>query len=169
MRTASPNFGGTPTKAASFRGALTQPRALALYGAYPRMTWAPDYPDGVPEEGWAETLRHVEETWGRGQEAGLLLYALAPGRVDDLAWRKAHGRWERLSASPGAAVAIQRMVRELDWPIELLIAPTVREPDGLALSSLRNRRHGPRSNRVTSMSGVSPMRSRTEVMKHPFD
>jgi pimeloyl-ACP methyl ester carboxylesterase len=88
--------------------------ALALYGAYPRMTWAPDYPDGVPEEGWAETLRHVEETWGRGQEAGLLLYALAPGRVDDLAWRKAHGRWERLSASPGAAVAIQRMVRELD-------------------------------------------------------
>jgi class 3 adenylate cyclase len=88
--------------------------ALALYGAYPRMTWAPDYPDGVPEEGWAETLRHVEETWGRGHEAGLLLYALAPGRVDDLAWRKAHGRWERLSASPGAAVAIQRMVRELD-------------------------------------------------------
>jgi pantoate--beta-alanine ligase len=33
------------------------------------------------------------------------------------------------------ATLIQRMVRELDWPIELVIVPTVRESDGLALSS----------------------------------
>ena len=38
------------------------------------------------------------------------------------------------------------------------------EPDGFALSSLRNSRHGPRSMRVTSMSGVLPMRSRTDAM-----
>src|SRR3984957_17240382 len=38
------------------------------------------------------------------------------------------------------------------------------EPDGLALSSLRNRRQSPRSMRVTSIKGVSPMRSRIEAM-----
>src|ERR1700730_5280959 len=38
------------------------------------------------------------------------------------------------------------------------------EPEGFALSSLRNSRQGPRSMRVTSMRGVSPMRSSTDAM-----
>src|SRR5215471_7633286 len=38
------------------------------------------------------------------------------------------------------------------------------EPEGFALSSLRNNRQGPRSMRVTSMRGVSPMRSSTDAM-----
>jgi len=33
------------------------------------------------------------------------------------------------------AVLIRRMVQDLDWPIEIAIVPTIREPDGLALSS----------------------------------
>jgi class 3 adenylate cyclase len=84
--------------------------ALVLYGAYARLAWAPDYPDGVPDEMWDAGLPQLEANWGRG----LPLWALTPGRVDDPAWRRAHGRWERLSASPGAAVAIQQMIRELD-------------------------------------------------------
>ncbi len=110
-------YGGSESGALSILFAATYPErvsALVLYGAYARMVWAPDYPDGIPEELWDPGLQDLEEKWGRGLEGGLPLYAPAPDRVDDPAFRRAHGRWERLSASPGAAVAILQMIREID-------------------------------------------------------
>jgi class 3 adenylate cyclase len=110
-------YGGSEGGALSILFTATYPErvsALALYGAYPRMAWAPDYPDGIPADVWDELLPSLEENWGRGQEGGLPLWALTPGRADDPVFRRAHGRWERLSASPGAAVAIQAMIREID-------------------------------------------------------
>ena len=33
------------------------------------------------------------------------------------------------------ATLVRQMVRDLDWPLEIVVVPTAREPDGLALSS----------------------------------
>lgn len=69
----------------------------------------------MPDEIWADGDRYLAENWGRTQEGGSpLLAMLAPNRLDDPAWREAHARWERLSASPGAAAAIMQMIREID-------------------------------------------------------
>jgi pantoate--beta-alanine ligase len=50
------------------------------------------------------------------------------------------------------AVVIRRMVRDLDFPVRIEVLPTVREPDGLAMSS-RNAYLGPNDrDRATALS-----------------
>jgi pantoate--beta-alanine ligase len=52
------------------------------------------------------------------------------------------------------AVLVRQMVRDLDWPLEIVVVPTAREPDGLALSS-RNAYLDPRERRqVVALSAA---------------
>jgi class 3 adenylate cyclase/pimeloyl-ACP methyl ester carboxylesterase len=104
-------FGSSEGGALSVLFTTTYPdrvSALVLYGAYPRLAWALDYAEGIPDEASAGLVQHIQENWGRGQ------VFLPQNRVDDPAWRNAHARWERLSASPGAAVAMMQLIFQID-------------------------------------------------------
>src|SRR5581483_2780114 len=59
---------------------------------------------------------------------------------------------------------VRQMVRDLDVPVEIVVGPTVREPDGLALSS-RNRYLGPadRKTAVVLSQALAEVRRRVEA------
>jgi class 3 adenylate cyclase/pimeloyl-ACP methyl ester carboxylesterase len=118
-------FGSSEGGALAILFAVTYPQrtsALVLYGAYPRLSWAPDYPRGIPASD--EMLEAFETHWGR-VGGGLPLAFLHPSRSDDPAFQEAVARFERLSASPGAATAVMRMILAID--VRHLL-PAVRVP-----------------------------------------
>jgi pantoate--beta-alanine ligase len=61
-------------------------------------------------------------------------------------------------------VVIRRMVRDLDIPVRLEIVPTVREPDGLALSSRNARLDAPDRERASALRrGLDAVRAAVEA------
>jgi pimeloyl-ACP methyl ester carboxylesterase/DNA-binding CsgD family transcriptional regulator len=80
-------------------------RTLVLYGGYAHFhTWVMG-PDAL-----AAFVENAERTWGSGAS----LANFAPGRVDDARFKTWWARFERLSVSPSAAIALARMNAQID-------------------------------------------------------
>jgi len=80
-------------------------RALVLYGAYAHFhTWV------MAHDALEGFIRGIENSWGTGISAPLF----APNQSKDGRFPTWWGRFERLSASPGAAVALARMNAGID-------------------------------------------------------
>jgi class 3 adenylate cyclase len=95
--------------------------ALVLFGSYAKAAASPDYP-------WARSLaerkRRLERTmqgWGTPVDP----YGWAPGRPAEPSYQEWSATWNRLSASPGAAIALWRMNSEIDIRH---ILPAIRVP-----------------------------------------
>jgi class 3 adenylate cyclase len=84
--------------------------ALILYGSYARRAWAPDNPWGRTEEDTQKLIDLTERDWGG--PVGIEVYA--PGGAHDEGFRRWYANYLRLSASPGAAIAVNRMNMEID-------------------------------------------------------
>lgn len=91
-------------------------RALVLYGSFARFTsWLPT------AEALEAFLAYIDRDWGSGKSLGMF----APSRQSDLAFQNWWGRFERLGASPAAAIALMRMNSQIDITD---IVPTIRVP-----------------------------------------
>jgi class 3 adenylate cyclase len=88
--------------------------ALVLYNPVAKGVWAPDYPFAPAEDEWRAELAEIRDRWGEPQFFAEFARAIAPSRADDptfLAW---YAKVLRTGASPGAALAIRRMARDVD-------------------------------------------------------
>ena len=75
-------------------------RALVLFNTAARLTTAPDYPWGAPEEALLDVVRRQADSWATG--AADHLARLAPSRADDPRFAEQLMRLGRGAVSPGA-------------------------------------------------------------------
>jgi class 3 adenylate cyclase len=92
--------------------------ALVLYGTFASIK---DPPWSEPREEWEKIISTWEPHWGEG----ILLERNAPSAWADERVRKATGRWERATASPGSIVSLMRTNYALDVRH---ILPAIRVP-----------------------------------------
>ncbi len=90
--------------------------ALVLYGTYPNHSlWV------VAPEKFEALLKRMDRTWGTDERVPFF----APSRASDETFRRWWARFERVAASPTAAITIMRMNSEIDIRP---ILPSVRVP-----------------------------------------
>ena len=98
-------------------------RALVFYGSYAKRSWSSDYPFGWTDAQWEVLLADIEHNWGKPQ--GVLLERWAPSIAREEQPAKAAAAYFRAAASPGSALAVMKMNREIDVRD---ILPSVRVP-----------------------------------------
>jgi class 3 adenylate cyclase len=101
-------FGISEGGAMSLLFAATYPertQALVLFGAYAHFpTWV------LPPDRFERFLEMVDQSWGTAAS----LSAFAPTKVTDERFRQWWARFERLGASPSAAIMLMRMNSQID-------------------------------------------------------
>ncbi len=95
--------------------------ALVLYGSFARRLWAPDYPWGPTVEEREKFYQEIERGWGQVREE----MQADPQLANDLHMKLMTARYERMSASPGAALALAKMNSQID---ARAILPTIHVP-----------------------------------------
>ena len=91
-------------------------RALVLYGAFAEFSfWVP-----TPER-YRAVEDYIDQAWGSGG----ILHALSPNLAEDPGYRAWWQRYERLAASPSAALTLMRMNSGIDIRD---ILPSIRTP-----------------------------------------
>jgi pimeloyl-ACP methyl ester carboxylesterase len=84
--------------------------SLVLYGSYAKSMNSEDYSSGVDSEIFEMGMQLMAAEWGNCA----LLDVFCPSMRDNHEFREWWARYERQSASPGAAVAIQQLNAKLD-------------------------------------------------------
>jgi pimeloyl-ACP methyl ester carboxylesterase/class 3 adenylate cyclase len=98
--------------------------SLVLWGTFARVTWAPDYPDGIDAQEAEQFCDQIEENWGHGRVWPLISTHDAP---DDEATRRHLARFERNAATPAMAAAANRFSLHIDarQALSAISAPTL--------------------------------------------
>lgn len=97
--------------------------SLVLWGSHASMVRRSDYDWGMTEQDVDRATAAYLDRWGTGVGLG----AFAPSRAGDPATRRWWGRFQRMAASPGAAVALLRMNAQIDirGALSAISAPTL--------------------------------------------
>ena len=97
--------------------------ALILLNSYARLAWSEDYPFGIPADAAEALLDGIEKGWG----TGVAFEALVASQADNEAMRRWWARYQRLAASPGAAVTLLRRAFDTDARavLPLIAVPTL--------------------------------------------
>ena len=87
---------------------------LVLYGSSPRGLPAPDFPWAWTAEEWDVYLSSIEQTWGTLEQVEEQMKMAIPSISFSQDELKRIARSFRSMASPGAVLALERMLRDLD-------------------------------------------------------